>query len=310
MAVKVGELGLFADVAHRIGDKVLVGCPVERYVPLLQQGFGMQWMGAGCYEVLQSPEKPYLVEYFDLLMKGRVDAAMEIYWKLAPMRNLFEEQFNKTVMTGTYNWHQQKFYQWCVGGNGGLTRQPAMKLHQWEIDTIKMGFYAIDIVPRENDEEFFVGRTNWARIHGADTPAVEAPVSARPEVSDGTPREQARAWAVALSEALAETEAELKQLPMLIRPMLKTTFRSKTGRDVAGWRQALDALVTRLDRGALPEGRMDGLDRLRAYWVEAPAQASRMAKSAEEREAIAARMADRAALVERLMSALEALPAR
>jgi 4-hydroxy-tetrahydrodipicolinate synthase len=167
VAIKVGDLGLFAD-AHRIaGDRVLVGCPVERYAPLLVQGFDMQWMGAGCYEVFQSPDKPYLVDYFDKLQRGEDAAAMEIYWNLAPMRNIFEEQFNKTVMTGTYNWHQQKFYQWCVGGNGGLTRQPAMKLHQWEADTIKMGFYAIGISPRDNMEEFFVGRSNWEKLHAA-----------------------------------------------------------------------------------------------------------------------------------------------
>lgn len=30
-------------------------------------------------------------------------------------------------MRGTYHWTMQKFHQWCVGGNGGVTRQPAMK---------------------------------------------------------------------------------------------------------------------------------------------------------------------------------------
>lgn len=165
VAVKVGELGLFADVQRRCGDRVLVGCPVERYVPLLVQGFGMQWMGAGCYEVFQSPEKRYLVEYFGLLRHGKSAAAMELYWKLAPMRNIFEQQFNQTVMTGTYNWHAQKFYQWCVGGNGGLTRQPAMKLHSWEAAQIRMGYYAIDIEPRENEAEFWVGRSNYERTH-------------------------------------------------------------------------------------------------------------------------------------------------
>jgi len=314
VAVKIGELGMFADVMHRIGDKVLVGCPVERYVPLLQQGFGMQWMGAGCYEVLQSPDKPYLVEYFDLLMRGKVDAAMEIYWKLAPMRNLFEEQFNKTVMTGTYNWHQQKFYQWCVGGNGGITRQPAMKLHQWEIDTIKMGFYAIDIVPRDNDQEFFVGRKSWERLHGAEPPAAQQPLSAPsvsvPPTASGTPRERARTLVSALTSALAETEAEFQKVPMLIRPMLKTTFESKTGRDLRGWRSALDGLARELeaDDGAVVG--VDGLERLRAYWVEAPEQAGRMAKDDAEREAIAARMSERAALVGELSSALGELGAR
>ena len=53
VAIKVGELGMYADMHRLVGDKVLLGCPVERYAPLLVQGFGMQWMGAGCYEVFQ-----------------------------------------------------------------------------------------------------------------------------------------------------------------------------------------------------------------------------------------------------------------
>jgi 4-hydroxy-tetrahydrodipicolinate synthase len=163
VAIKVGELGLFADMHRLVGDKLLLGCPVERYAPLLVQGFGMQWMGAGCYEVFQSPEKPYLVNYFNLLLAGKTAEAMEIYWKLSPARITFEQQFNQTVMTGTYNWQQQKYYQWCVGGNGGLTRQPAMKVHTWEMEMTKMAFRMIDIEPRENDDEFVMGRANYGR---------------------------------------------------------------------------------------------------------------------------------------------------
>lgn len=112
VAMKAGELGLFTDAHRLVGDRILVGSPVERQVPTLIRGFGMQWMGAGCYEVFQSPEKPYLVDYFNLLLEGKSDEAMKIYWKLTPARVTFEQQFSQTVMTGTYNWHQQKFYQY------------------------------------------------------------------------------------------------------------------------------------------------------------------------------------------------------
>jgi len=138
-------------------------------------------MGAGCYEVLQSPEQPNLVEYFRLLREGKHEAGMEIYWKLAPMRSIFDQQFNQTVMSGTYNWQAQKYYQWCVGGNGGLTRQPAMKIHSWEINQIRMGFYAIGIQPRENEEEFWMGRSNYARLH----PGAAAEAAAKPARGPG-----------------------------------------------------------------------------------------------------------------------------
>ena len=164
IAIKVGEPGLIADCARRFGDKILVACPVERFLPLMVLGFKQQWMGAGCYEVFQSPEKPYLVDYFRKLREGQIDEAMEIYWMLTPARVIFEQQFMPTSMLGTYNWTQQKYYQWCVGGNGGLTRQPSMKIHQHEMEATKMAFRMIGIDPREPDEEFYVGRLNYAKM--------------------------------------------------------------------------------------------------------------------------------------------------
>jgi 4-hydroxy-tetrahydrodipicolinate synthase len=165
IAMKVGEHGLYAALHHLVGDRVLLGSPVERETPLLMMGFGMQWMGAGCYEVFQSPEQPYMVEYFNLLLEGKRDAAMDLYWRLTPARVIFEQQFNATVMTGTYHWSQQKYYQWCVGGNGGVVRQPSMKLHQHEMDMTKMGYYQIGINPRQPDAEFYVGRLNFEKMH-------------------------------------------------------------------------------------------------------------------------------------------------
>ena len=50
-----------------------------------------------------------------MLREGKTDEAMEIYWMLTPARVIFEQQFMPTSMLGTYNWTQQKYYQWCVG---------------------------------------------------------------------------------------------------------------------------------------------------------------------------------------------------
>ncbi len=167
IAMKVGENGLYATLHRLVGDRVLLGSPVERDTPLLMTGFGMQWMGAGCYEVFQSPEQPWMVEYFNLLLEGKQDAAMDLYWRLTPARVIFEQQFGATVMTGIYHWSQQKYYQWCVGGNGGVVRQPLMKLHQHEMDMTKMGYYQIGINPRQPDAEFYVGRLNFEKMHAA-----------------------------------------------------------------------------------------------------------------------------------------------
>jgi len=167
VAIKVGEPGLMAECARLCGDRLLVSCPIERLLPLNFLAYGQQWIGAGPYEVFQSPEKPYMVEYFNLMMTGQMDKAMEIYWRLTPARVIFEQQFAPTSMLGTYNWTQHKYYQWLVGGNGGFTRQPCMKLYQHDMDASKMALRMIGIPPRENDEEFYVGRVNYAKLKKA-----------------------------------------------------------------------------------------------------------------------------------------------
>lgn len=168
VAAKVGDMAMVTTCMRMFGNDILVGCPIERFQPTCVLDLGLQWMGAGCYEVFQSPEQRYLVDYFDLLVQARREhdarkaaRAMEIYWRLSPVRATFESQFNP--MLGTYHWTQQKFYQWCVGGNGGVTRQPSMKLHQHEMEATRMAFRMAGIQPQMNDAEFFSGKAAYRR---------------------------------------------------------------------------------------------------------------------------------------------------
>jgi hypothetical protein len=277
----------------------------------------MQWMGAGCYEVFQSPEKPYLVEYFNLLLKGKADAAMEIYWKIAPMRNIFEQQFNQTVMSGTYNWHQQKFYQWCTGGNGGVTRQPAMKLHQWEADPIKMGYFLIDITPPENDEEFYIGKMNYARIKAAEGEMVTSK-PASPVVVDSTTQggsdslpERALRLSQEFQRILIETEAEMKRIPAMIRPIIKSGFKKKTGGSLQDWAQTAEALTQALGGGAPDTGvdaaLKESLGRLATYYRETPKESARFVKDEAGLQALTRQMAEREATLNALIRTLDEL---
>lgn len=164
VAIKVGEPGLAADCTYRFGDKILINNPVERQLPLMVQACQQQWIGAGCYECFQSPEKPYLVQYFTYLREGKTDKAFEIYWKLTPVRVMFERKHSVVAMLGTYDWPMMKYYQWLVGGNGGYTRQPCMKVHQYEMDPYKFALMQVGITPRQNDEEFYYGRMNYEKM--------------------------------------------------------------------------------------------------------------------------------------------------
>lgn len=164
VAVEAGEPGLAADLVVRVGGQLLVTNPVERLLPLMVQAARQQYIGPGCYESLQSPERPYMVDYFRLLRAGRTAEAMDIYWRLTAARGLFEARFMPTAMLGCYHWPLQKYYQWLVGGNGGYTRQPCMKLHQFELEPIKFTLMQMGIQPRQPDEEFYLGRMNAEKL--------------------------------------------------------------------------------------------------------------------------------------------------
>ena len=158
----ITEPGYVTECFDACAEHALVQCPWERWFPLAVTKLGQQWAGPGAYELFQSPEKRHVVDYFAALLAGDRDRAMGIYWSLTPVRLAFEKQFMPTQMLGTYHWPQQKYYQWLTGGNGGFTRQPVMRLLQHDMDEARQAVRAIGLIPSENDEEFFVGRTQYA----------------------------------------------------------------------------------------------------------------------------------------------------
>lgn len=167
VGLKIGhpDSGFVFDCFERVGDRILVSCAATDLAPLLRLKYGQQWAGAAVFEMFQSPEKPYMVEYFDLLLKGEMDRAMEIHWRITPVRMLFMSHMTGIVL-GSYHWSMFKYHQWLVGGNGGFTRKPVLKMFFHEMMNAKMALRAVGIEPRENDAEFYVGRVNYARMGG------------------------------------------------------------------------------------------------------------------------------------------------
>lgn len=163
--VAITEPAFIFEAFRRYNEQVLVQVPWERWAPLLVTKLGQQWMGPGAYELMQSPEKRYLVDYFNLLLAGEVDEAMQLFWRITPARMTFENQFMPTQMLGTYHWPLQKYYQWLVGGNGGYTREPVMKMNQHVMEEARNAVRALGIAPRENDKEFFMGRSQYQQVN-------------------------------------------------------------------------------------------------------------------------------------------------
>jgi 4-hydroxy-tetrahydrodipicolinate synthase len=179
IGAKIGKPDLMADVYNRVGDRLVISNPYETDAPANVMGFDMQFMGAGPYDVYQTPEKPRLVEYFDLLLEGEYDEALALYWELKPIRETFFQQMAPQFRVGTYHFPEHKYYQWLTGGNGGYTRQPAMALSDQDKRSIRGAMQGAGLDLREDDAEFYAGRVNYdgdgeASADAGDDGAVEA----------------------------------------------------------------------------------------------------------------------------------------
>jgi len=145
------------------GDRILVNDPMPDRWFITVPDYGQQWSGAGPFYGMQTPEKPRMVNIFNLLTKGEIDKAMNIYWELAPLTEggpgLEAAYFHSGIVTA----HTDKYAHWCNGGNGGSIRQPTGRLYDYQKERIRAGLRAIGLTPREPEEEFYVGRINYAK---------------------------------------------------------------------------------------------------------------------------------------------------
>lgn len=145
-----------AEVFRRFRDEVVVSDPFEENAPAWVDTYGMEFMGTANYEYLGRE----VVEYYDLLRQGEFDAAMRIYWQLAPARqaskNLTAQAMAGTNLVHRYMW---KYKGWLNGFNGGPIRPPQARLTQSQMGTLRKALIDSGINPAEGtDEDFFVGR--------------------------------------------------------------------------------------------------------------------------------------------------------
>lgn len=166
VSIKVG----FGDPAtafeafERYGNRVLVnvGTPfLLGLFPMLRKTYGAQWFGGGSWEMWQSPDKPYVVDYHRAVMAGDHEHARALYWQLSRGNAIIMGSIARGGDAGMYHWPFGKYISWSVGGNGGPMREPAMRLLNPMMMSRKAQLRAIGITPREPDDEFRVGRVRY-----------------------------------------------------------------------------------------------------------------------------------------------------
>jgi dihydrodipicolinate synthase/N-acetylneuraminate lyase len=153
-AANPGMISGLADLRRKVGDDVIVECPLEHYAPGLIDWYGMQWMGTSSYESYGDR----VPRWFKLLHEGRWDEGMELYWSYQPARQAktaFHATFPGANLIHRVGW---KYMAWLHGYSGGLLRMPAMRLLPAQMRQLRAGFAASGFELPENDDGFWVGR--------------------------------------------------------------------------------------------------------------------------------------------------------
>jgi hypothetical protein len=94
---------------------------------------------------------------FNEFRTGDFIKAMNLFWELYPITIPARDVAFQTGMLG------MKYLQWLCGGNGGIFRKPSMPIAQRQKDAMRAGVKATGINPPEDEEEFLVGKVNYAK---------------------------------------------------------------------------------------------------------------------------------------------------
>jgi len=167
---QVMNLAAAYQLAERLSTKILLGPVLLDAVPLLANKYKVQWSGEWAADAVQSPEKPYAVEFVDLVSRRQMDKAMKVYWTMQPALQAFFDLQAPTLRIGGHPWSHIKYYQWVTGGNGGVLRDLKMTSEQVPVldsagrAAIKQTLLSVGIKPVDlPDEAFVVGNAAYAR---------------------------------------------------------------------------------------------------------------------------------------------------
>lgn len=107
-------------VAERLGDRLLLGVVDLEMMLLLSLKYPMQWTGQWAVDSLQSPDRPWVAEFLDLLRTGKNKAAHDLYWRYEAIASGFYTLQAPSLSIGGHPWVHIKYMKWLTGGNGGL----------------------------------------------------------------------------------------------------------------------------------------------------------------------------------------------
>ena len=154
------------EVCDHLADKIFINCADMSIIPLLTKTYPIQWMGQWNTQAVQSPEQPLAVEFMQNIIAGDMDGALATYWQMAPAFRYFANLQRDFLIAGSHPWPHLKYYQWLMGGNGGIYRMvdETAILDEPGRVAIKNALRASGIDFTEGPiDEFLVGRNLYAQ---------------------------------------------------------------------------------------------------------------------------------------------------
>jgi 4-hydroxy-tetrahydrodipicolinate synthase len=150
------------ECAERLGDRLLVGSADLAMLAVLAERVPITWTGQWLTDAVQSPDHRYVVDFMTLLRAGKQREARALYWTIEPAYRAFADLQAPYLVRGAHPWTHMKYYQWCVGGDGGLLRpniEGTGRIGEADYEAIRAMYRSLGITPRD-DGDFELGRTS------------------------------------------------------------------------------------------------------------------------------------------------------
>lgn len=169
IAMKLGvtDVAFATECFERFGDRVLLAEPAPAHWSTYVTHLGQRWAGSAPYELLQDPEHRHAVDYFALLLEGRLAEARELYWRVVPEAKILAELLEHPVYEGSYNMMHFKYIGWLAGFNGGPLPLPTPRLYAHQRRALRAARQAMGLAVPDDDEAFYIGRSEAARRSAA-----------------------------------------------------------------------------------------------------------------------------------------------
>jgi dihydrodipicolinate synthase/N-acetylneuraminate lyase len=145
-----------AEMYYHFRDEVVISHPIESQCIPLMGVMDLQFSGTSNTQWMGT----YYPDVFALARIGKFPEAMERYWQVHPAR-LANDAVTQTYIGGTsvINRTGWKYQDWLAGFNGGPLRQPALRLPDRHMKSLRAGLHAAKLpVTDLPDAEFMIGR--------------------------------------------------------------------------------------------------------------------------------------------------------